>query len=354
MKKSKLGCILAYSAIFCAVTIVAGNLVVNLAKADGEAEVWSHYPRVEPKLDQAGCNEYWISCSTGAISYTQPTGNVEIQNKTALSESAINDLATFDDNRYIPNMRYSTNVFCYGEYPQSEEQTLKSTLTLQPLDSNDNVVYQGKKYHKYGSSFFRYEPILWKIISTDGTKNMLVSKNVLYCTKYKDCDPEDTAIHHAVDYHSYEGNVYNSNYQFSDIRTWLNVTFKADAFKSFDRLTTVLINNSASTTCNPSNNPYASDTMISDDVFLLSYLDYSSSSYGFTSNNSRISVATDCALANGAYVNSEAGTGAYYFTRSPSDRFAYGVQTIVSNGIFNTHSAGFKHGVRPAIYLDVA
>lgn len=58
MKKSKLGIIITYSAIFATVAVVGTNVTIGALSATPEETVYGHYLGVTPDKDHGGCNEY--------------------------------------------------------------------------------------------------------------------------------------------------------------------------------------------------------------------------------------------------------------------------------------------------------
>ena len=83
--------------------------------------------------------------------------------------------------------------------------------------------------------WFKYEPILWKIIDTDGNKVQLLSMSVLdgqaYCTIAERKKDQETDKSY---YNTTPGDVPKdtlaTNYRYSNIRNWLNVDFYNVAF----------------------------------------------------------------------------------------------------------------------------
>lgn len=94
MKKSKLGCVLVYSAIFCGVGVLTGNGIATKIDADSSEVTWGHYPGVDPTFSTPGCNEYWCQCGTNIISLEEPTGGTILE-RERLSVDIIENLEDF-------------------------------------------------------------------------------------------------------------------------------------------------------------------------------------------------------------------------------------------------------------------
>ena len=105
--------------------------------------------------------------------------------------------------------------------------------------------------------------------------------------------------------------------------------------------------------------PYICDDT-DDKVFLLSYMDYVNSSYGFSatvnSTNTRYCKPTDYAIANycNMYEGGSYDRNCYYWTRSPYSE-VYGCAWCVSaKGILNGLSLERNYcGVRPALNINL-
>ena len=161
--------------------------------------------------------------------------------------------------------------------------------------------------------------------------------------------------------------IYNNNYEYSDIRLWLNNQFFDSAFAlNSKNIQITLVDNSAATTQATSENNYAcNDTM--DKVFLPSYQDYINSAYGFStsgdSSDTRCCKVTDWARARGANCSTDTSYlyNGYYWTRSPTTEYlssyAYNVtyKGALSTGFssFTQRTVGNTHYcVRPAISIN--
>ena len=160
--------------------------------------------------------------------------------------------------------------------------------------------------------WFKVEPIKWRVLATNyGGNKLLLAESILIGKRYDDD---------------------KNNYKDSEIRAWLNNGFLQSAFTAAQQssiLATTVDNSERST--NPAahaaywnfgNNQYACDNT-SDKIFLLSEKEVTTSAYGFAAydsygaGNKRIRVTTDFAKATGAYQDSNAGMGGWWWLRSP-------------------------------------
>ena len=202
--------------------------------------------------------------------------------------------------------------------------------------SEDYQFDDGTTIARYVNYWFKYEPIEWTVLSSENDEYLLLSNLLLDASAYSSSN--------------------NNNYMNSTIRSWLNDTFYSRAFIYGDSyLKTTNVDNSASTTDGASN-PYACDNT-QDKVFLLSYKDYRTADYGFSTSSSDTSTrearTTDYARADGALISSN--KNAYYWTRSPNS----GNQHYASH-IYPTGKIGYDNNtsytylcVRPAITISL-
>lgn len=261
----------------------------------------------------------------------------------------------------IDNMTY---VY-YGTYPQTvvDDSSLISSLnSLTSTNANGYYEFEGEEYakvvaHPYKTIFgigykfingstiqshqtyyFKVEPIKWRVLEeADGTYTLL-SEYII-----------DKQVFHTS---------LSNNYEHSTIRKWLNVAFYNKAFSSPEKgsILTTLVDNSASTTASSTNPYFSNNTM--DKVYLLSYQESISSTYGFStstySSSTRTAVTTDYARAVGAYMNTSTsyyGNG-YFLLRSPH-YIHFSLAHRVNTGGYIDYSSVNKSyiGARPAIKI---
>ena len=112
----------------------------------------------------------------------------------------------------------SDNLITFGTYPQTQikDATLIAELDKLEVDSNSDVTYNGIKYKKDYSKYFRYEPIVWRILSEDNDSILLLSEDTLDSEAY---------------------NVSNSSttWEKCTLRKWLNSTFYNTAFNDKEK-----------------------------------------------------------------------------------------------------------------------
>ena len=203
--------------------------------------------------------------------------------------------------------------------------------------------------------YFKVEPIKWrKLTDSYSGKKLLLAENILVN-------------------HRYAAGL--NNYENSEIRTYLNGTFWNTAFtasaKSKIDDETDLDNSAAST--NPASNPnqwysgtndYACGTT-KDKIFLLSEKEVTTAEYGFaeynvykgdsngTTESSRIRMITDFAKASGAWQNTTAGYGGWWWLRSPSYTGSTTARNVLYDGGArdNPYVGYTSGGVCPALSL---
>ncbi len=273
----------------------------------------------------------------------------------------------------MPAFDSASNTVTYGLYPQtrvSDETLISSLNDLTEAESNGWYLYEGAYYankiaNPYSTSYafsdgtkitkgtkywFKCEPIEWNILSSSDGTCSLVSSALLDAHGFNSSSSSRTIDGKTI---------YSNNYEYSDIRSWLNGDFYNIAFALNDtNIQTVTVDNSAATTDSSTNGYACSDT--EDKVYLLSYQDYRNADC-FPDNASRECKPTDWAKANYAQYysgsSSEIYGFGYYWTRSPyflqsSSYFAHFVSSegyLSSDGVYKSYIC-----VRPAITIKVA
>lgn len=347
-------------------------------------EVWHHYAAVAPTETTHGSKEFWASSTDGCAThtFTDPGPGVTYEEHDFSTYDSFATL-TCDDDRYVPSGNESlgitpmfsteNNTVTYGLYPQKNvnDSSLISALNnLTTPESNGWYLYEKEYYAKvsawtYDSSYvfdngttivrgttywFKCEPIVWNVLSNSNGKCYLLSSVLLDAHCYYDSQSSRT-----ID----SKTVYANNYEYSDIRTWLNDDFYNSAFAlGNSHIQTTTVNNRASTT-NSDYNSYACANT-EDKVFLPSYRDYINSSYGFStstsSTNTRYCRTTDWARARRAWYSTSSSYlyNGYYWTRSPRSDHTYSAWCVNHDGYLD---ATYRYvdtrfvSVRPAIKI---
>ncbi len=343
---------------------------------------WHHYAAVAPTETTHGSKEFWASSIDGCAThqFTDPgVACVEHDFSTYDSFATL----TCDDDRYVPSGNESLGIapmfstknktVTYGLYPQKNvnDSSLVSALNaLKTSESNGWYLYENEYYAKvaakpYDSSYkfdngttivegttywFKCEPITWNVLSNTNGKRYILS-SVLLDAHYYYYETFSRTIGGKK--------VYANNYEYSDIRTWLNDGFYNSAFAlGNSHIQTTTVSNSASTT-NSTENPYACDST-QDNVFLPSYKNYINDSYGFSTStsptNTRYCKTTDWARARGAWYSTSSSYlyNGYYWTRSPRSEDSYSAWCVNGDGYLDSNRRPVNHkfvSVRPAIKI---
>ncbi len=264
------------------------------------------------------------------------------------------------------NKKYAT----YGLYPQTHvsDSTLLSSLnTLTTAETNGWYLYENQYYAKlsakpYSSNYtfddgttivsgttywFKCEPIKWKVLEGEYGEYKLLSDVILDAHCYYNSTNDRTIDGKTV---------YANNYEYSDIRTWLNGDFYDSAF-SLDSsyIQDTVVDNSAATT-ESSTNPYACENT-TDKVYLPSYQDYNNADYGFSTSSDRQCKTTEYARADGAYSITSSGyeNNGYYWTRSPIGYYSYIAWPVRYDGYLRSDFVGHGYyGVRPSLSVKLS
>ena len=258
----------------------------------------------------------------------------------------------------------------YGFYPQeyvSDSSLIASLNSLTSPTINGWYLYEGNYYTKEIAKIYNYEnytfnnntsivageeywfkcsPIKWNVLNNNDGTYSLISTMLLDAKEY----------YSNFDFRTINGKtVYANNYEYSNIRSWLNNEFMNTAFAlNSDYLQVTTVDNSSSST-NTSNNEYASN-VTNDLVYLASYQDLVNADYGFDSNVKKQCKTTEYSRARGAWYNEESSYkyNSAYWTRSPSSVYDYCTWTVNSGGYLSTYAvSGEYHCVRPCITISL-
>lgn len=238
-----------------------------------------------------------------------------------------------------------------GWYLYNDEYYAKLSATpFKSFYTFDN----GTKIVSGATYWFKCEPITWNVLANSNGEYYILSSVLLDAHCYYNSTSTRTIF--GVE------TVYANNYEYSDIRTWLNNVFYYSAFalgKSY--IQTTIVDNSAATTDSTSNSYACNNTQ--DKVFLPSYQDYINSSYGFSDSedptDTRYCKTTDWARAMGAWCDTESYNDEYW-TRSPSSDGSYLACYVGSDGGLCYVNAGATYvdatygSVRPALTIKIA
>ncbi len=364
-------------AVTGAVLVINGGLNSSSAFATN-GEVWHHYAAVAPTETTHGSKEFWASSTDGCATHTFTDPGVTCVEHNFSTYDSFATL-TCDDDRYVPSGNESLGItpmfsaknktVTYGLYPQknvNDSSLIAALNALKDPESNGWYLYNNEYYAKvaakpYDSSYkfdngttivtgttywFKCEPIVWNVLSNSNGKCYVLS-SVLLDAHYYYYETSSRTIGGKT--------VYANNYEYSDIRTWLNNGFYSSAFAlGNSHIQTTTVKNGASTT-NSKDNPYACANT-EDKVFLPSYQNYINDSYGFStstsSTNTRYCRTTDWARARGAWYST--GYNGYYWTRSPRSDHSYSAWCVNDDGCLDGNRRPVNHkfvSVRPAIKI---
>ena len=347
-------------AISGAVLAINGGLKSSSVFATN-GEVWYHYAAVAPTPTRHGSREFWASSTDKCATHQFVNPGVASIDRNFLDNEYFYSL-TNEDDRYIAPTSSSPiingNTVTYGIYPQTvlTDEELVSNLDNDATEqTNGWFLYRGEYYAKvsatpYDSDYtfdngtpivedttywFKCEPITWNVLpNTNG--EYILSSVLLDVHCYYDFE---SAVYEYDEYRTINNKkCYRKNYEYSDIRSWLNNEFyNSDFALGKSHIQTTTVDNSASTTFSDENS-YASEETTKDNVFLPSYKDYTNGSYGFSAPDNpddarRCCKTTDWARARGAWYDTRYWPyNGDYWTRSPSSEEYDVVSSVAYTG----------------------
>lgn len=227
-----------------------------------------------------------------------------------------------------PIVNSNNKTVTYGLYPQknvNDESLIASLNTLTAPESNGWYLYNDEYYAKLSatphSSFvtfdngiaivegedywFKCEPIRWSILSDNKGEYYLLSSVLLDAFSFHNLRSERTINGKTI---------YPNNYEYSDIRNWLNNDFYNSAFALHNNcVKTTNVDNRAATT--GSFSQYACENT-QDKVFLPSYRDCLNEDYGFSSSEDE-TATRECGCTDWTRARGGRYPTSYYWPRSP-------------------------------------
>lgn len=226
------------------------------------------------------------------------------------------------------------DVIYFGSYPQSAASGsftagtwVKDNNVWYTDITSGNNKYRGVKTSESGSvSWFRYDPIKWKVLAVEGKKALILSELVIDSQPYQSTISRPNPDQYNKEYSYNENNTYANNYADSTIREWLTTTFYNNAFSALQKgviaMTTVDNNDTAIGDYSNGNKFFCDDT--EDKIFLLSKGEVKYTAYGFTyTKNETINTTKQKGTSAYSYKvitanGYEPTSGAWWWIRTPA------------------------------------
>ena len=156
----------------------------------------------------------------GGIKYYS-TGNE--QEISTVKKDLVENPQIVKDTSVEGGKKVTWDCIWFGSYPQtkivssSKENDLYSTLeTANGWDKNNDIIIGKEKYHRAKKSYFKYEPIKWRVIKCENGEALLLSDIVL-------------------DKQKYNKRLKKVTWEKSTLRKWLNKKFMNRAFSSSEQ-----------------------------------------------------------------------------------------------------------------------
>lgn len=236
-------------------------------------------------------------------------------------------------------------------------------------------------YYKLNVYWFKYEPIKWRILTTNENSAFIMSDIALDFFSMQPDRKSENRDDLLASYNNSPGvpdGIYANNWEYSFIRSWLNETFYNEVFNELQKeiIKTTHLDNSARS-CNPDEYPnyygygenagknkYADQCKDTDDkIFLLSLRDVTTTAYGFNKDvlaedPARNLQASDFAKFHGVSMGNTQKDYVTWYTRSPSLAVGnQGYTTFVlyrdNKGVINSPNLVAEGGVVPALWITL-
>jgi len=263
-------------------------------------------------------------------------------------------------NNETDYMWYIDITYNHEQYRGVYFKSFRPDQTTRPATYGDS--YQDDNEYMTNTVYwFKYDPILWKIIRAEDDDVLIVSELILDAQEYYPLNTNNEFEHNG-------GTGYANNYKLSSIRLWLNETFYNTAFNDLQKeiIYNFTVENGARSTNtydnsvkwnNGVNENACADT--EDHVFLLSEEEVTTSWYGYNSDaaaadEARKKTHSEYAKAQGGFVTT-AGTGAWWL-RSPSSGariYVFSVNGLGKSEYLGNVASSYC-GVVPAMWVNLA
>ncbi len=279
-----------------------------------------------------------------------PTSEVTDETlKTALAEAAGSTDYWTSYKYYVNYVQSDIMKFTDVEYAGAKYRGVYFTQ-YRPYYANNyqaEARYSWQDENGYNTNtayWFRFEPIEWQVLSFDGANDAVavMSKYILDAQQYYHNPYSNRTIG--------EETVSPNNYEYSDIRAWLNDAFYNTAFGETEKSAVI-----AATLDNSGSGSSYGSNPTTDNVWLLSYAEAKNTSYGFTADTkstaARQATGTAYARCQGLSVNSSTGYS-YWYLRSASSSWSSACDVESSGAIDFNNVGSTSGGIRPVITLD--
>ena len=243
--------------------------------------------------------------------------------------------------KYSPFIKENNYIY-FGRYPQTkvtDSYIINALNQIITINEYGYIEYDGNEYKEYNDNYYFVEPIKWKILETNNNSYKLVSALILDQQKF----------YSSTDDRTINGNtIYANNYEYSDIRAWLNNDFINASFNTEEQniINESLVDNSALTT-DYTNNMYACNNT-NDRVYLLSYEDATKNN--FITSSGRMAKVTDYAKDKGVYTHDDYGS---FWLRSPNYNSSDYVNYVNDIGYMFSKFCYYSFGARPALEIKI-
>lgn len=290
--------------------------------------------------------------------YKDAQGNKYLKAYAGVNETAFNERFLTGDNAEFMQMVYGGYKYSNGSYVFKDE------------DGN----------YKGGDRFFKYEPIVWNVLSVENGRALLVSDKVLANMPFQPTYAYVGEEYGSPCYTTANGapaNTLANNYQYSNVRYWLNgktitgfnnarmsalgvgatlnygTSFLADAFSSSEQ--NKILPTTYAVAGDKSDVTRYNASASGDKLFLLSLGDwetyYKADDDAYNSKKNM----TDLVMSQGGMdytgLYPENGKGVWEWTRStePDNGKASG---ILMGSVIDTTADSFHVGIAPAMFID--
>jgi methionine-rich copper-binding protein CopC len=239
------------------------------------------------------------------------------------------------------------DIIYYGNYPQVKMEAAPNGAPQSPSAGDVYTDNNSVKYEYAGSNWYKYEPIAWRVLQNASEKLFLLSEKAIDAKAYNRDDEsitwETCTARSWLNGYDASENTDSENYSVA------GTNFITKAFTSNEQ-TKIATTEDMGNPANPNYPTIPGGNNTTDKIFYLKHQDVTGAeAIYFTTNASRIAVATEYIIAMGASVSSGKTD---WWLRSPGDQATTAEHVGNAGSLYARYVYYANVAVRPAFYLE--
>lgn len=265
-------------------------------------------------------------------------------------------LEEIEDKTFVSEKNLFIKKKIFGRFPQSlvkKESLIEKLKGITEVNKNGYIEYDGKEYYMMAKKYYLVEPLKWKILEEKNGIYKIITEDIISQTEFA------LARYNQINGRTINGKcIHINNYEYSNVRAFLN-GYDGSKYKQNNYLNKGFLDMAFSENENEiiqtskiiddETIKMFSSNVVNDKVTILS-VNEATSLYFEKEKQARADLTK---FASDESINIKT-----YWLRTIPAKFAKNydperVVTILSNGFACDQFVGFKHGVRPVVYIKI-